>query len=184
MRKMRSKLGSRRVSSEETQTNWVLRCDFGYLVKFNLIFTHCVSAFANISKTSPNHPKSHQKLPQNDAFGTYLRFLALPINFLHCPCPLPKNGLNSNPYMSTWIRILVLLEWAPPVSLQQNFPRSFSVMAPILKILLCHWCQQRNAQEIEKKMSTHSSEGRRGIEEPTKMFSPSLQQILTAKIIS
>ena len=85
--------------------------------------------------------------------------------------------------MNTWIRILVLLGWALPISLQQTFPRSFSVVAPILKILLCHWCQ-RNAQEIEKKMPTHSSEGRRGIEEPTKMFSPSLQQILTAKIIS
>ena len=140
-----------------------------------------------ILKYLQNIPKSSKitsEAPPKWCIWDISSFLGLPINFLHCPCPLFKNGLNSNPYMSTWIRILVLLEWAPPVSLQQNFPRSFSVMAPILKILLCHWCQQRNAQEIEKKMSTHSSEGRRGIEEPTKMFSPSLQQILTAKIIS
>ena len=72
--------------------------------QFNLVITHCDSAFPNHSRTSPNHPRSHQKFPKSCIWD---KFSLLPrlITFRHRP--LLKSGSNSTPNMSTRIQFLV-----------------------------------------------------------------------------
>ena len=87
-----------------TQTNRVLWCGFG-----NEVYpsdTHCDSVFPNHSRTSPNHPRSHQKVPKSCIWEVFL-LLGFAKRFFFI-VPSPNLGpILFNPNPSTQIRIVL-----------------------------------------------------------------------------
>ena len=95
MCKMRFELGSNRVTSELTQTNWVLRCDFGYSAQpSNYLLWFC------IPKWLQNVPKSAQ-IPKSCIWDIF-SFLGLAIQFFFT-VPSPNMGQILHPNLSTWL---------------------------------------------------------------------------------
>ena len=122
MCKMRFELGSNRVTSELTQTNWVLRCDFGYSAQpSNYLLWFC------IPKWLQNVPKSAQ-IPKSCIWDIFsLLGLAKPFFFL-------------SPNLSqiwTWIQVLGSKSWYSDSDGEFDIPKSeFWIANPTTRLLL------------------------------------------------